>query len=181
MSDPDQVNPRKIVSEATSLLLKLDSRFQVPGEVDSLGDLISYAQGNVPDRELLEVLAKVLDLPFHDAIRGRRTLEVFVNEIPIAIARRFVMMAFVDHEGEIELGIGSYQGILERDNISRLLGQPLSIFLADPAEIELSINTAYQSRASQTTDAIQSLDGQGDQIEIRAADDLLDEAGKSVV
>ena len=139
-------------------------------------------QHSLPQAGLLRACAVAFELRFLEDLAGLVADVDFVQQVPIHLSRRNLVMAVKDVDEESSrLVIGSIDGLQQADNLSRLLGKEMPMVFADPDQVRGMIDRAYQLRGSQTEATIQTLGDDDDTLEITKHEDLLDEAGKSSV
>jgi general secretion pathway protein E len=110
---------------------------------------------------------------------------VFLQTFPIRFARDHLLIAFepAGDGGCVPLAFGGEASTPYIEDVRRLLGRPLKPFAAAPNDIRKAIDAAYQSRGSQTSQAIATLDENQDVLRIPKAErqDLLDQQGSPPV
>lgn len=120
--------------------------------------------------------SKLIDLQPH---------AVFLQTFPIRFARDHLLIAFEPAtDGDcVPLAFGGEASIPYIEDVRRILGRPLDPFSAAPNDIRKAIDAAYQSRGSQTSQAIATLDENQDVLRIPKAErqDLLDQQGSPPV
>jgi len=98
----------------------------------------------------------------------------FLLKIPIWFARKFQVLV-ATHQGQNQLIVVDEAGALQRDLLERMMRRPLGVVQASAAEMERTINRAYQSINSQSQEQIESLD-EGTTVSdlLASKEDLLD-------
>jgi hypothetical protein len=80
------------------------------------------------------------------------------GQIPIAYARRHVMLGLAESDSAICLAIGCRESWAQLDVARRILGRNVEPLFAPPEEVQRVINIAYQQRTGEAQTLIESLD-----------------------
>lgn len=128
-------------------------------------------------------LAEVLDAEFIENLAQRHVLPRFVQQFPIAFARRHEAVVVHAGAGHLQLVMASLKSWHLLDTVRRILDPGIQPAFATTDEVQRSINTAYQQQSGQVQNLIESLDS--DTLEaasrLTSAEDLLDVANRPPV
>lgn len=128
-------------------------------------------------------LARVLGAEFIENLAQRHVLPKFVQQFPIAFARRHEAVVVSAGGGQVQLVLGSLQSWHLLDTVRKLIDSSIQPAFAPPDEIQRAINTAYQQQSGQVQNLIDSLDAETMEAASRlsSAEDLLDVANRPPV
>jgi general secretion pathway protein E len=132
----------------------------------------------------LEAFAEVLGVGFVTDLSALPSSPSFLAEIPIAYARRHVMLGLSENESFIKLALGRRVSWPQVDVLRRLLRRDVEPLLAPPEEVQRMINIAYQQRTGEAQTLLESMDRSevlGDLEALSGREDLLDVAGRAPV
>ena len=167
LGDGDQTSDRlREVVSATSRAWSHPSRAEVAHQL--------------PLRELAESYG--IDF-VEDAIEYASVPE-FVERIPIAYARQWILFGGQTDTGEKRLALSSLDHLDQLDVINRHLGWRAEPILAPAEVIHTAINAAYESRTGQTQLLLEEIDHEtvlGELATLTDREDLLDSASRAPV
>ncbi|MCC5828821.1 MAG: Flp pilus assembly complex ATPase component TadA [Phycisphaeraceae bacterium] len=139
------------------------------------------------DEAKLHRLAESTGIEFCRDLVGRPASMAFTHRIPIAFARRYLLLGLAsdskDHE-ELAVAAGSSEGLAHLDVVSRYLRRPVAPILASPSSVLTAINLAYQQNTREVQTVIDKLDRTqvlAQISELGSRDDLLDTASRAPV
>lgn len=137
----------------------------------------------VPSKLQSQATASVLGVDYLPKLSDQTVLPQFVEQFPIAFARRHEIVALRGTDGAWRLALGDVRSWYLLDVVRRLLDEPIQPVFAPGEEIIRSINNAYQQQSGQVQNLIESLDH--DTLEavgrFTSAEDLLDVADRPPV
>jgi general secretion pathway protein E len=107
---------------------------------------------------LLQCWAEVLRVPFAQSLNDFSVSAEFLTKIPIAFARRHLVVGLVGADDGLMLALGDPDSWQQLEVTSRFLGRPVKPMLSPPATITAAINQAYQQRTGQAQAAIDQLE-----------------------
>jgi general secretion pathway protein E len=156
----------------------------IPELVDASESVLARADQLAISGELrCRALAQVLDVEFIENLSQRHVLPRFVQQFPIAFARRHEAVVVHAGAGQLQLVMASLKSWHLLDTTRRLLDPAIQPAFATSDEVQRAINTAYQQQSGQVQNLIESLDA--DTIEaaskLSSAEDLLDVANRPPV
>jgi general secretion pathway protein E len=82
----------------------------------------------------------------------------FVEKIPIAFARRHLMLGLSSDESRLPVAVTAGPNLELLQVVSRILKRPVRPVIADESDIRSAINTAYQNRTGQAQAVIQKME-----------------------
>ena len=141
-------------------------------------------RAGVPALIQLEAFADVVGASFRRDLTELPASSSFLMHIPIASARRHVMLGLGESESSVTLALGRRESWPQLDVLRRLLRRRVEPLFAPPDEIQRMINIAYQQRAGEAQNLIESLDRSdvlSDLKSLAGREDLLDVDGRAPV
>jgi general secretion pathway protein E len=163
------------VIEAQQLAGYLDEN----AEDDRRLDEVLLNSPNFTEETVLKLFAEALDLEYLSEIRESEVSSEFVNNVPAGYAQgHFIIGLSRDEDSDlitVALSRPLEANIL--DNISKMLGKPVTSAVASRTTITAAIDVAYQQKDSVIEEVAEELDSQNlDQLvdEVASSDDLLD-------
>jgi general secretion pathway protein E len=142
------------------------------------------ARAGIPETVQLEAIAESLGVEFLRDLSSLPSSPSFLAQIPIAYARRHVMLGLSESDSTIKLAIGRRESWPQLDVLRRLMAREVEPIFAPPEEIQRVINIAYQQRTGEAQTLIESLDRSevlSDLQSLTGREDLLDVAGRAPV
>ena len=140
-------------------------------------------QHTVPGDLQLQATASVLGVDYLPRLSDQTVLPQFVEQFPIAFARKHEVVALRSADGGWRLALGNARSWYLLDVVRRLLDEPIQPVFAPGDQIVKTINNAYQQQSGQVQNLIESLDH--DTLEavgrLTSAEDLLDVADRPPV
>lgn len=137
----------------------------------------------VPSELQSRATASVLEIDYLSNLTEETVLPQFVEQFPIAFARRHEIVALRSTDGTRHLAMSDVRSWYLLDVVRRLLDEPVQPVFAPAEEIVKAINDAYQQQSGQVQNLIESLDH--DTLEavgrLTSAEDLLDVADRPPV
>ena len=134
---------------------------------------------NFTEETVLKLFAEALDLEYLSEIRESEVSSEFVNNVPAGYAQgHFIIGLSRDKDPDlitVALSRPLEANIL--DNISKMLGKPVTSAVASRTTITAAIDVAYQQKDSVIEEVAEELDSQNlEQLvdEVASSDDLLD-------
>ena len=115
---------------------------------------ILVEQGVIDPRVLTRALAAQLGLPTIDLRRERPTDEA-IELLDEAIARQFLIVPMRVLDGVLDVAIADGNDPRVRAELERLPVRAVNIYLAPPADVQVSINTHYRVLSSVDDDVLQ--------------------------
>jgi general secretion pathway protein E len=153
-------------------------------EAGSEGSVLARAdQFSVPAELRCRALAQVLDVEFIDNLAQRHVLPRFVQQFPIAFARRHEAVVVNAGAGQLQLVMSTLKSWHLLDTVRRILDPAIQPAFAAADDVQRTINTAYQQQSGQVQNLIESLDADTMEAASRlsSAEDLLDVANRPPV
>jgi general secretion pathway protein E len=144
----------------------------------------SYADHlSVPVELQCRVTAALLKVEFIDNLAQRHVLPRFVQQFPIAFARRHEAVVVHAGAGSLQLVMASLKSWHLLDVVRRMLDANIQPAFAAADDVQRSINTAYQQQSGQVQNLIESLDTETLEAagRLTSAEDLLDVANRPPV
>ena len=141
---------------------------------------LGWLQGS----EAQTIVSELIGLPLHETIRPDEVSLRFIEAVPIAFARRFGVIGLQNASEALTVVVGETGNLHVAEKIAVLLGLPVRVELADPADIAAAINRAYGRQTSDVENVIGEIADAGEVeglLEAAAADDLLDNTGHAPV
>jgi general secretion pathway protein E len=138
----------------------------------------------IPESVQLEAFAETLGVEFQRDLSTLPASQSFLAQVPIAYARRHVMLGLAESDTAVKLAIGRRESWSQLDVLRRLLVRDVQPLFATPEEIQRLINIAYQQRSGEAQTLIESLDRcevLSDLQSLAGREDLLDVAGRAPV
>ncbi len=137
-------------------------------------------------RTLSQTVANTLGFEWQSSISDLHPSADFVKRYPISLARKQLLLGLSKEEGSnvMPVAIGCLDSLEHLDNIRRFFGCAILPLLTTQNSVLSAINLAYESRDSQTTQAIGSLDVDSDWEtleQLSQREDLLDSSGRSPI
>jgi general secretion pathway protein E len=143
----------------------------------------------------LAATAAALGIEYVPDLSGRTPVADFVPRVPIAYARRHLVLAISERQATpddavVVVVLGDIDAWQQVDVVGRFLDRPVVPALAPPAAVLAAINVAYQQQSGQAEVVIASIEGQagaGDladavrSVSAAGREDLLDVAGRAPV
>lgn len=139
----------------------------------------------------LRELADRLNRTVHEDLSAFAPDDAFLNQIPIAHARRHAILGVrpagggdLDPHDPLTLAIGKPESWQQRDVVSRLLRRPLHPLFATPAAMTAAIDAAYARRggdAGGTLDSINAASASPTLVVLADREDLLDTDARAPV
>lgn len=137
----------------------------------------------VPRELQSQATASVLGVDYLPNLTDQTVLPQFVEQFPIAFARKHEVVALRGTDGVWRLALSDVRSWYLLDVVRRLLDEPIQPVFAPGEEIVKTINNAYQKQSGQVQNLIESLDH--DTLEavgrLTSAEDLLDVADRPPV
>lgn len=152
------------------------------------GEAIESVRGladrhTVPSELQSQATASVLGVDYLPNLTDQTVLPQFVEQFPIAFARKHEVVALRGTDGVWRLALSDVRSWYLLDVVRRLLDEPIQPVFAPGEEIVKTINNAYQKQSGQVQNLIESLDH--DTLEavgrLTSAEDLLDVADRPPV
>jgi general secretion pathway protein E len=141
-------------------------------------------RARIPENVQLEALAEMLGAEFKCDLSQLPASRSFTDAIPIAYARRHMMLGVGETETCITLAIGQRASWSQLDVLRRILAREVRPLFAPPEEIQRMINIAYQQRSGDAQNLIESFDRAevlSDLQSLAGREDLLDVSGRAPV
>lgn len=138
----------------------------------------------LPEPLTARASSEVLGVPYVDKTVDRKPAATFVQHFPIGFARRHCVLAFLDAEDRLSLGMPGLEAWPALDIVSRVLGRHPAPFFSPRSEILRAINVAYEQRNSATEtvlDSISADDAKAKLHELEVREDLLNSDGRAPV
>jgi general secretion pathway protein E len=138
----------------------------------------------VSEADQLEALSNVLNVEVIRDLSGYAPASSFLAAMPIAYARKHVILGICETESEIVLALASREGWNQTDVLRRLTGKVIRPVFAPVVEIQRMINIAYQQRSGEAQTLIESMDRSevlSDLQSFAGREDLLDVSGRAPV
>lgn len=183
-SEPNRVSFGAKWWQAVVELAKARS-FALPELEDpSEGPILSRAdQLSVPAELRCRALAQILDVEFVENLAQRHVLPRFVQQFPIAFARRHEAVVVHAGAGQLQLVMATLKSWHLLDTVRRILDPSIQPAFALADDVQRTINTAYQQQSGQVQNLIESLDAETLEAASRlsSAEDLLDVANRPPV
>lgn len=134
----------------------------------------------------LRAFARSIGVPFHESLSEWPTSAEFVAKVPIAFARRHLILGLSGTDDELLVCMGDRATWQQAEVVSRFLGGRYAKRLfAPPSVVLTAINEAYQRRTGQAQAVIERLDRRDVLEELRqlagGREDLLDVSGRAPV
>jgi general secretion pathway protein E len=145
---------------------------------------LAYAESlKLPPALLCRAAAEALRVDFLDDLSERHVVPKFVQNYPIAFARRHEIVLASRPGAPSQLVMASLRSWHHLDVVRRLISPNIQPAFAPSAEITRAINTAYQQQSGQVQNLIDSLDGASSEegSRLASAEDLLDVANRPPV
>lgn len=159
-------------------------RLKEPEQFLSDDSLYQWAdQNGISEKQVDRSVAETASIPFEDSIDKNTSIE-FVGRFPISLARDRMVLGFESVDGVMPVALGSFASLEMLDVVRRFFDLPISPFFTDRDELIAAINSAYESRDSQTAQTIKSLDTEEAILELGASgkkEDLLDSSDRAPV
>jgi len=159
-------------------------RLKEPEQFLSDDSLYQWAdQNGISEKQVDRSVAETASIPFEDSI-DKNASKDFVGRFPISLARDRMVLGLESAAGVMPVALGSFASLEMLDVIRRFFDLPISPFFADRDEVIAAINSAYESRDSQTAQTIESLDAEEAILELGASgrkEDLLDSSDRAPV
>ena len=147
-------------------------------------DRVREGLGNASPEALARGVADALGIEFVSDLSGRAASAEFVAAVPIAFARRHLVLGLGAEDERLVLALGDVEHWEQVQIISRFLNRPVTPLLA-PAEVVLAaINHAYQQRSGEAQAMVETLDRRQvlDEVSrLAGREDLLDNASRAPV
>lgn len=140
-------------------------------------------QDPLSKKELIE-LCSLYGLQYIDDLSKYNYHEGFINKIPIAYARKKVVLALQQNNGTILIVCSDPGQLSVVDDIALILGCPARMVLAPKKKILKAIDNAYENRTAVVEQIIDQIDPEeiAEQVErLSVGDDLLDIASRTPV
>ncbi len=109
----------------------------------------------------------VTELPFKEASQP------FVEQVPIAFARRHGVVVFVDTDGALSVALSGRQSLAVLDGLRRVMAQPMRWYVAPREVVQEWIGRVYQSHAVPAKRFVDALNGGEVSVGV-SQEDLLD-------
>jgi len=143
-------------------------------------------QAKVAEDVIAAAVAETLELPLLPSLDKRPISHDFVTAIPIAFARRHVLVGLACEDGPMQLVVSDLNQWPQVQTVSKLLGKKVQPVVAPRGEIIKAINAAYQQQPGQAQKLIDQLDTGEVMRELEQAsqstnEDLLDVASRAPV
>jgi general secretion pathway protein E len=183
-SEPDRVNFAAKWWQAVVELAKVRSLALPELEEVADGSILARAdQLSVPAELRCRALAQVLDVEFVENLAQRHVLPRFVQQFPIAFARRHEAVVVHAGAGQLQLVMATLKSWHLLDTVRRILDPSIQPAFALADDVQRTINTAYQQQSGQVQNLIESLDAETLEAASRlsSAEDLLDVANRPPV
>ena len=138
----------------------------------------------IPERVQLEALAEVLGTEFQADLSAYAAGPSFLAHVPIAVARRHVILGLAESTTAITLAMGRRTSWPQLDILRRLLRREVEPLFAPTEEVQRMINIAYQQRSGEAQTLLEALDRSevlSDLQSLAGREDLLDVAGRAPV
>ncbi len=163
------------VIEAQQLAGYLDEN----AEDDRRLDELLLNSPNFTEEAVLKLFAEALDMEYLSEIRESEVSSEFVNNVPAGYAQgHFVIGLSRDEDPDlITVALSRPLEVNILDNISKMLGKPVTSAVASRTTITAAIDVAYQQKDSVIEEVAEELDSQNlEQLvdEVASSDDLLD-------
>jgi general secretion pathway protein E len=129
-------------------------------------------------------IAAALETPYAESLAQRPVSHEFVTLVPIAFARRHGLIGLAGTDGTLPVAMASADSWAQLGAIGKLLNTPVQPLFAPAAEIQRSINAAYQQQTGRAQRVIEQLDADAvlDELAQTAGkEDLLDVASRAPV
>ena len=115
---------------------------------------------SVPEELTLQAWAKVLQVGFRPDVKGREPHAAFIERFPIEFARQHSVLALAGSEDtrSVEVAISGRDQWQALDVVGRCLGRIPCPILVPKAEVQRSINLAYQEQSGQASSLVEEMD-----------------------
>jgi general secretion pathway protein E len=137
---------------------------------------------------LLKATAKFLNVNVLPTDVDLRASADFIRAVPIAFARKYLMLGLIDHPGDDEqtmrVALGDAAHWDKLDTLSRLLRKKIEPVLTTDEVLLRAINKAYEDRSGETEQLIDRLEGTDVLTEVqnlKPREDLLDTGDRAPV
>jgi general secretion pathway protein E len=168
----------ELAREKKLVLPQLDDNSLDGQSVTAFADHLS-----VPVELQCRATAELLGVDFIENVAQRHVLPRFVQQFPIAFARRHEAVVVHAGAGNLQLVMASLKSWHLLDVTRRLLDADVQPAFAKAEDIQKAINTAYQQQSGQVQNLIESLDTETLEAagRLTSAEDLLDVANRPPV
>ncbi len=138
----------------------------------------------VTEHRLLEVTARILDIPLRPSLEGARAAVEYIERVPIDFARQYSIVALAGENGEVEVATAEPFDTYPLDEVAMMLGREVRPVAAPREAIRSFINDAYEMDLSAVDSVLGSLDSadlNGITREVSESEDLADMANKAPI
>ena len=149
---------------------------RLAGESGESLHVLLTRQGLVDERDMAAALADHLDLPFASST-SFPAAAVKAGEVSVPFLRRARMLPLLEDAGGLEVAMADPLDTDAIRSIAMLVGKPVSVRVAVPADLDRALDRLYGAARSNTTETVEesrrTSDTASDAPAIRAVEDLI--------